>query len=110
MVFVRQVTKLGDVVDKPCRGLRKDAERNRQRIIEAARELFAVRGLEATLNDVAHHANVGVGTVYRRFPDKEALVEALFTELQADAKLIGPVVDFARRAENAPDVLFAWSI
>src|SRR4051794_16109523 len=60
--------------------LRKDAERNRQRILEAARELFAERGLGVTLNDVAHHAGVGVGTVYRRFPDKEVLIDTLFQE------------------------------
>lgn len=68
------------MIDKPCRGLRKDAERNRQRVLQAARELFAARGLEATLNDVAHHANVGVGTVYRRFATKEELVEAIFED------------------------------
>jgi AcrR family transcriptional regulator len=71
---------VGPVIDKPCRGLRKDAERNRQRVLEAARELFAMRGLEATLNDVAHHANVGVGTVYRRFATKEELLEAIFED------------------------------
>jgi len=60
--------------------LRKDAERNRQRILEAARELFAERGLGVTLNDIARHAGVGVGTVYRRFPDKEPLIDALFQE------------------------------
>ncbi len=60
------------------RRLRADAERNRTRILEAAAEVFASRGLEATLHDIAHEAGVGVGTVYRRFPDKEALIEALF--------------------------------
>ncbi|CAN7157324.1 TetR/AcrR family transcriptional regulator [Mycolicibacterium frederiksbergense] len=68
------------MIDKPCRGLRKDAERNRQRVLTAARELFAIKGMEATLNDVAHHAGVGVGTVYRRFATKEELVEAIFEE------------------------------
>lgn len=63
-----------------CRPLRRDAERNRQRVIEAARDLFALRGLEATLNDVAHHAGLGVGTVYRRFPTKEELLEAVFED------------------------------
>lgn len=66
--------------EQPCRGLRKDAERNRHRVLEAARELFAVKGLEATLNDVAHYANVGVGTVYRRFATKDELVEAIFED------------------------------
>jgi AcrR family transcriptional regulator len=65
------------VVDRP---LRKDAERNRERILQAARELFAQRGLGVTLNDVAHHAGVGVGTVYRRFPERAALLEALFDQ------------------------------
>src|SRR3954465_13553316 len=61
-------------------GLRRDAERNRQRILEAARELFAERGLGVTLNDVAHHPGVGVGTVYRRYPDKELLIDMRFQE------------------------------
>jgi AcrR family transcriptional regulator len=60
--------------------LRRDAERNRQRILRAAADVFTARGFEATLDDVAHHAGVGVGTVYRRFPNKEALAEALFHE------------------------------
>jgi AcrR family transcriptional regulator len=60
------------------RPLRKDAERNRQRILVAAAELFGERGLHVTLDAVAERAGVGVGTVYRRFPDKEALIDALF--------------------------------
>ncbi|MGH2913891.1 MAG: TetR/AcrR family transcriptional regulator [Solirubrobacteraceae bacterium] len=62
------------------RPLRRDAERNRLRILDAARELFAQRGLGVTLNDVAHHAGVGVGTVYRRFPDKKRLIDDLFDQ------------------------------
>ncbi len=62
------------------RPLRKDAVRNRQRVIDAARDLFATRGLSATLNDVAHHGGIGVGTVYRRFPTKEELFEAIFED------------------------------
>lgn len=88
------------MVDKPCRGLRKDAERNRQRVLAAARDLFAQRGLEATLNDVAKHANLGVGTVYRRFPSKEQLVEAVFEDA------IDEVVCLAERALQQGD---SWS-
>jgi AcrR family transcriptional regulator len=66
------------------RPLRKDAERNRRRILDAAAELFTERGLGVTLNDIAHHADVGVGTVYRRFPDKELLIDALFEERVAE--------------------------
>lgn len=64
------------VAEKP---LRRDAERNRQLILAAGRELFAERGLGVTLDDIAERAGVGVGTVYRRFPDRDALVDALFT-------------------------------
>src|SRR3954470_886624 len=66
-----------DLADRP---LRRDAERNRQRILAAAGELFTERGLGVTLDDIAHHAGVGVGTVYRRFPDKEVLIDALFEQ------------------------------
>lgn len=66
------------------RPLRKDAERNRQRILRAARELFAERGLGVSLDDIARHAGVGVGTVYRRFPDKEQLIDALFEDRIAE--------------------------
>jgi len=51
---------------------------NRERILEAAAVVFAERGLDATLDEVAVKAGVGVGTVYRRFSDKDALVGALF--------------------------------
>ncbi len=62
------------------RPLRKDAERNRARVLEAARDLFAAQGLEPNLNDVARHAGVGVGTVYRRFGTKDELLEAIFVD------------------------------
>jgi AcrR family transcriptional regulator len=92
--------------EKPRRPLRKDAERNRQRVLEAARDLFATRGLEATLNEVAHHANLGVGTVYRRFATKEELVEAIFEDG------IGQVVALAESALRKDDSWrgFVWFI
>jgi AcrR family transcriptional regulator len=62
------------------RPLRRDAERNRLRILQAAREVFADRGLDASLDQIAAHAGVGVGTVYRRFADKDALIDGLFEE------------------------------
>ena len=64
----------------PTRSLRRDAERNRQRILDAAREVFAAQGLDAGLNEIARHAGLGVGTVYRRFPDKEVLVETVLED------------------------------
>jgi AcrR family transcriptional regulator len=77
--------------------LRADAARNRERILTAAAKLFADRGLEATLDDIAAQAGVGVGTVYRRFPNKEALVEALFE------KSVDQIVELALEAEDAED-------
>jgi AcrR family transcriptional regulator len=68
--------------------LRADAERNRQRILDAAAELFAQRGLAVTLNDIAHHAGVGVGTVYRRFPDKKQLIDGLFEQALEDMEAL----------------------
>ncbi|MEW1826901.1 TetR/AcrR family transcriptional regulator [Streptomyces sp. NPDC088196] len=62
------------------RPLRRDAALNREKILRAAREVFGQHGLKVTLDDVARHAGVGVGTVYRRFPDKETLVRALFEQ------------------------------
>ena len=60
--------------------LRKDAERNRQRILASARVLFAERGVDVCLDDVARHAGVGVGTLYRRFPDRDALIDELLDD------------------------------
>ncbi|HEX3873629.1 MAG TPA: TetR/AcrR family transcriptional regulator [Solirubrobacteraceae bacterium] len=64
--------------DPAERPLRRDAERNRLRILEAARQAFAEEGLSVTLDEIGRRAGVGVGTVYRRFPDKQQLIDALF--------------------------------
>ncbi|HEY1318923.1 MAG TPA: helix-turn-helix domain-containing protein, partial [Streptosporangiaceae bacterium] len=65
---------------RAVRPLRRDAERNRQRILKAAAEVFNERGLDVSLDEIARHAGVGVGTVYRRFRTKEELIEALFMD------------------------------
>src|SRR3954462_6087806 len=83
----------------PVRALRRDAVVNRERLLEAARELFAARGLHVTLNDIAHHAGVGVGTAYRRFANKEEVIDALFEQGLQD------VADVANEALANPD---AW--
>jgi len=79
------------------RPLRADAERNRQRILAAAAEVLSERGLDATLDEVARAAGVGVGTVYRRFPDKESLIQELFRDR------IDAMVRAAEQALTEPD-------
>lgn len=60
--------------------LRRDASRNRQRLLAAARELFAEHGLHVAMDEIAKAAGVGVGTVYRRFGNRDELIAALFEE------------------------------
>jgi AcrR family transcriptional regulator len=74
------------------RPLRADAERNRRKLLDSARELFAAKGLAVGLDEIARHAGVGVGTAYRRFPDKEALITELFEDR---------IEEVARRADEA---------
>ncbi|MEU5693438.1 TetR/AcrR family transcriptional regulator [Actinosynnema sp. NPDC020468] len=62
-------------------GLRADARRNREQIIAAARDLFVDKGLNVPMEDLARSANVGVGTLYRRFPDREALLHAVVADI-----------------------------
>ncbi|HEX3781219.1 MAG TPA: helix-turn-helix domain-containing protein [Pseudonocardiaceae bacterium] len=81
------------------RPLRRDAELNRRKLIASAHEVFRERGLSATLDDVAQHAGVGVGTAYRRFANKDELLDALFEDM-ADA-----VERIATEAAADPD---AW--
>src|ERR1700686_3335041 len=58
-------------------GMRADAERNKKLIVQAAREVFATAGLAASIDEIAQRAGVGTGTLYRHFPTKEALFEAI---------------------------------
>jgi AcrR family transcriptional regulator len=67
-------------LEKP---LRADARRNREKVLAAARAVFADQGVDAQMDDVARRADVGVGTVYRHFPTKEALLNALSDEVFA---------------------------
>ncbi|MFI5963679.1 TetR/AcrR family transcriptional regulator [Streptomyces asoensis] len=60
--------------------LRSDAERNRERIVAAARRVFARDGLNASMASVAREAGVGIATIFRRFPTKEELVAAVFAD------------------------------
>jgi len=71
---------VSDTVIDTDRPQRADARRNRERILESARAVFAESGADAQIDDVARRAGVGVGTVYRHFPTKEALLVELLRE------------------------------
>jgi AcrR family transcriptional regulator len=76
------------------RGLRADAERNRERVIDAAREVFAQHGLDASTNEIARHAGVGVATLFRRFPTRDDLIAAAFAEKMSDyVEAVGDALD-----------------
>src|SRR6478672_1972093 len=67
-------------VNTETRPLRADAERNRKRLLDAAAEVFAEQGLEASTAEIARRAGVGQGTVFRRFPTKDDLVAAIVVD------------------------------
>src|ERR1044071_6160977 len=81
------------------RPLRADARRNREKVLAAARAVFSEHGREAQMDDVARRAGVGVGTVYRHFPTKEALIEAL---------MVDSFKSIAAEAERALDIEDPW--
>ena len=60
------------------RKLRSDAQRNRERILETAKAAFTRHGADASLEEIAMRAGVGIGTLYRHFPTRDALIEAVY--------------------------------
>jgi AcrR family transcriptional regulator len=89
--------------------LRADARRNREQIVAAAHAVFVEHGVDAPLDDIAQRAGVGIGTLYRRFPDRTALIHAVCgdnlhrlvelarTELEQDQDAWGSLSRFLRR-------------
>ncbi|MFC8520318.1 TetR/AcrR family transcriptional regulator [Streptomyces sp. NPDC057257] len=73
----------GEAGEARARRPRRDREVNRTKLLAAAREVFRDRGLKATLDDVARHAGLGVGTAYRHFPNKQALIDELVDDMFA---------------------------
>jgi AcrR family transcriptional regulator len=80
--------------------LRQDAQRNRERILEAARETFKEQGLDASLEEIARRARVGIATLYRRFPTRDALIEEVFVD---------GIRSFEQLAEDALQIEDAWT-
>lgn len=90
---------------RAARKPRADAVRNRERVLEAARLVFSAGGPEASLEGVARRAEVGIGTLYRHFPTKEALFEAVYRR-EVD-QLAGLAADLAGEA-NPTAALRRW--
>jgi AcrR family transcriptional regulator len=89
-------SKADVVADQPAMEKRKpraDAIRNRERVLEAAKAVFSQGGAEASLEAVARHAGVGIGTLYRHFPTREALYEAVYR------REVDQLVELAKRLE-----------
>jgi AcrR family transcriptional regulator len=73
--------------------LRSDARRNRERLVASARELFAAHGVDVPVEDITHHAGLGMGTLYRHFPTKDELLDAVLED--AFAELVQAAEDAA---------------
>ncbi|MDQ3944136.1 MAG: TetR/AcrR family transcriptional regulator [Actinomycetota bacterium] len=88
---------------EPARALRADARQNREKLLAAAAELFAASGVEVSLQVVADRAGVGIGTLYRHFPTRDALVEATYrNEVERLCDAAGEL-----RRTRPPDVALA---
>jgi AcrR family transcriptional regulator len=91
----------------PPRKLRTDAQRNRDRILEVAKDAFKRHGADASLDDIATQSGVGPGTLYRHFPTRDALIEAVYhAEVE---KLAAAAQDFAK-ALPPLEGLRAWML
>jgi AcrR family transcriptional regulator len=82
--------------------LRSDARRNRERLVASARDLFAARGVDVSVEEITQHAGLGMGTLYRHFPTKDDLVDAVLEDTFAE--IVGLAEDGAE-AEDAWDGL-----
>ena len=86
--------------------MRADAQRNRDRIVEVAREVFREKGYDASLDEVAKRAGVGPGTLYRHFPTRDDLLDAI---MQSWVDRVNEATDKVLAHEGPPrEVLLAW--
>jgi AcrR family transcriptional regulator len=87
----------------PEKSLRSDARRNRERLVASARELFAQSGVEVSVEEITHHAGLGMGTLYRHFPTKDDLIDAVLEDSFAE------LIAFAQEGVAAPDPWAAFT-
>lgn len=86
-------------------GRRRDARRNRELLIEAAHEVFTEQGLEAPLDVIARRAGIGNATLYRHFPSRTALVDAVFRDVLRGSPATSPLPSPALTAPQLCDAL-----
>jgi len=96
---MKRDTALGEVDGSADRPLRRDAAENRERLLRAAADVFAEHGLDVNVNEVARRAGLGTGTLYRRFPTKEALIDELAVVVVTEMAEIGRALARAKGSE-----------
>lgn len=101
MIYIAGMDDQADTVRKP----RADAVRNRERVLEAAKAVFSAGGSEASLEAVAKRAGVGIGTLYRHFPTREALFEAVY---RREVEQLGEFAEQLKSAKNPVEALRRW--
>src|SRR6266853_404252 len=90
---------------EPVRRLRADALPNRERVLEAAKAVFSAGGPDASLEAVAKRAGVGIGTLYRHFPTREALFEAVY---RREVQQLGDLAEQLKSEASPVDALRRW--
>jgi AcrR family transcriptional regulator len=96
---------MGDRAAETTRKPRADAVRNRERVLEAAKAVFSAGGPDASLEAVAKRAGVGIGTLYRHFPTREALFEAVY---RREVEHLGELAEQLKSAAAPVDALRRW--
>src|SRR6202022_2153931 len=96
---------MADQSDEPLRKPRSDAVRNRERVLEAAKAVFSAGGADASLEAVAKCAGVGIGTLYRHFPTREDLFEAVY---RREVDQLGDLAEQLKGEPDAVEALRRW--
>jgi AcrR family transcriptional regulator len=94
-----------DHAAEPVRKPRADAVRNRERVLEAAKAVFSAGGAEASLEAVAKRAGVGIGTLYRHFPTRETLFEAVY---RREVEQLGELAEHLKNEPDPVEALRRW--
>src|ERR1700741_2167911 len=96
---------MGDHSSKTARKPRADAVRNRERVLEAAKAVFSAGGPDASLEAVARRAGVGIGTLYRHFPSREELFEAVY---RREVEQLGELAEQLKSEPEPVEALRRW--